>query len=49
MEANSHTFEVKATVEGHYAVFVDGVRIADHQEKAEALAHCDRLRRQAAE
>jgi hypothetical protein len=49
MEANTHTFKINATVEGHFAVFVYGLRIADHQEKADALAHCDRLRRQVAE
>jgi hypothetical protein len=45
----SHTFEVKTTADGHYAVFVDGVRIAGHALKADALAHCERLQRQAVE
>jgi hypothetical protein len=43
----THTFEVKGTDDGHYAVFVDGVRITDHASMADALAHCERLRRQA--
>jgi hypothetical protein len=45
----SHTFEVKATADGRYAVFVDGVRIAGHELMVDAVAHCERLQRQAVE
>jgi hypothetical protein len=45
----SHTFEVKATADGHYAVFIDGVRIALHALEGDAHAHHARLQSQAAE
>jgi hypothetical protein len=47
--AASHTFEVKSTADGRYAVFVDGVCIAGHEQKVDAVAHCERLQRQAVE
>jgi len=44
-----HTFEVKITASGHYAVFLDGVRIALHTLEDDAHAHSLRLQLQAAE
>ena len=43
-----HTFEVKITASGHYAVFLDGVRIALHTLEDDAHAHSLRLQLQAA-
>jgi hypothetical protein len=48
-DAINHTFEVKATADGRFAVLVDGVHIALHMLKADALAHCGRLRQAAEE
>jgi hypothetical protein len=45
----SHTFEVTATADGHYAVLIDGVRIALHALEDDAHAHRARLQLQAAE
>lgn len=44
-----HTFEVKAAADGHFAVLIDGVRIALHAIEDDAQAHRARLQRQAAE
>jgi hypothetical protein len=49
MTPEQHTFEVKSTTDGHFAVFVDGVRIAAHPLEVDAKAHRARLQAQAAE
>jgi len=49
MTPKDHTFEVKPTVDGQFAVFVDLVRIAAHALEDDAQAHCARLMPQAAE
>jgi hypothetical protein len=46
MTSTVHTFEVIQTADDRFAVFVNGVRIADHASETEALAHCERLRQQ---
>jgi hypothetical protein len=41
-----NTYDVIRTADGRFAVFVNGVHIADYEHEQDALAHCDRLRRQ---
>jgi hypothetical protein len=36
---------VQAQEDGHFAVFVDGVLIAAFSLEAEAMAHCERLKK----